>query len=117
MQSVSSNAVAQAFNSMNTNYGIKIGEYYIEPILLRFTPTWTQSGNLYRYTNNNVNYSFNSPFTTNPTVILNTQNDQDYSYCAVIGIIRNKTKITTLSFMRETVLQQEIIVRGVVIGT
>ncbi|MBR4633228.1 MAG: hypothetical protein IKO48_07940 [Elusimicrobia bacterium] len=102
---------------MNTNYGIKIGEYYIEPILLRFTPTWTQSGNLYRYTNNNVNYSFNSPFTTNPTVILNTQNDQDYSYCAVIGIIRNKTKITTLSFMRETVLQQEIIVRGVVIGT
>ena len=61
-------------------------------------------------------YTFQAPFTRNPTVLLNSQNDQDYGYCAVIGIVRSITKINTLGLLRNNAGTYQVVIRGIAIG-
>ena len=59
------------------------------------------SGSLYTGTTNN-SITFPQQFVTLPRVVINTQSDTDYYYCAVYGVLRNKTSITSVTFLRTT---------------
>lgn len=61
----------------------------------------TSSGSLYTGTMNN-SITFPQQFVTLPRVVINTQNDTDYYYCVVYGVLRNKTSITSVTFLRTT---------------
>ena len=41
----------------------------------------------------------------NPTVSIVTQSSSDYVYCSVYGILRNKEKVTNITFLRLTQVQ------------
>lgn len=58
----------------------------------------TMSGPLYTATDTNI--VFPQPFIEVPSVIVNTCDVLDYSYAMVYGMVKSKTGITTISFLR-----------------
>ncbi|MFQ9922531.1 MAG: hypothetical protein ACLRVU_03395 [Beduini sp.] len=47
-------------------------------------------------------FIFPVPFVDNPTIVTSTANDGDYKYCSVIGVIRNQTKISSVTCSADT---------------
>ena len=95
MHSVSSNAVATYIQ--RTSYGFKIGNLMIETISINVGTLTFSNG---RASISNP-YTFSAPFTSVPNVILCSQNDADYGFCTVLGIVRTSTKISTLGLYRD----------------
>lgn len=62
---------------------------------------FVQSGNSYTGETTSTVF-FPQDFIGEPRVAINTQHDEDYYYCAVYGVIRNKTSITNVTFLRTT---------------
>ena len=112
MHAVTSNAVAQSLVALRTNFGFKIGNLMIEMIRI------SKDGTVFSNGRADISrpYTFSAPFTVPPTVILNSQNYDDFGYSIPIGIIRTKSEITTLSLFRNTDGAYNIVVEGIAIG-
>lgn len=112
MHAVTSNAVAQSLGALRTNFGFKIGKLMIEMISISVNGVKFSSG---RVSISNP-YNFSAPFTVPPTVILNSQSDEDYGYSTPIGIVRTKSGITTLCLFRDIDGFHDICIKGIAIG-
>jgi hypothetical protein len=111
MHSVTSNAVATYIQ--RTSYGFKIGNLMIETISINVGELTFSNG---RASISNP-YTFSAPFTSKPNVILCSQNDADYGYCTVLGIVRTTTKISTLGLYRNNDgTFNNIFIKGIAIG-
>ena len=112
MHAVTSNAVAQSLGALRTNFGFKIGNLMIEMISISKDGVKFSSG---RASISNP-YNFSAPFTVPPTVILNSQSDEDYGYSTPIGIVRTQSGITTLCLFRDIDGCHNIRIKGIAIG-
>ena len=112
MHAVTSNAVAQSLGALRTNFGFKIGNLMIEMISISMDDVEFSSG---RGSISNP-YNFSAPFTAPPTVILNSQCDEDYGYSTPIGIVRTKSGITALCLFRDKDGFHNIRIKGIAIG-
>ena len=77
--------------------------------------TFTASGYCYRATITNP-FTFPIPFIANPTITASTANDADYTYCSVVGVIRNKTEISSLTCMKDTNTNGKVVVHYIAWG-
>lgn len=97
--------------------GLEFGGKFIEFISIDVPVlSFEQEGDGYTATFTNC-YTFTHTFTTAPMVILLTQNNADYTYCAIIGTEVSATKITKIKVMRTNYgLGVSIKIKGIAIG-
>lgn len=102
--------------ALKTN-GLEFGNKFIEFININVPAlSFEQEGAGYTATFTDC-YTFTHTFTSAPMVILLTQNDVDYTYCAILGTEVTATKITKIKVMRTNYgTGVSIKIKGIAIG-
>lgn len=97
--------------------GLEFGGKFIEFINITVPAlSFEQEGNGYTATFTDC-YTFTHTFTSAPMVILLTQNNADYTYCAILGTEVSATKITKIKVMRTNYgTGVSIKIKGIAIG-
>lgn len=102
--------------ALKTN-GLEFGTKFIEFINITVPElSFVQEGACYTATFTDC-YTFTHTFTSAPMVILLTQNDEDYTYCAILATEVTATKITKIKVMRTNYIKGgSIKIKGIAIG-